>query len=393
MRAAHETAGGRWTRRGVDLLAHELVLTGYDFRLTDGERVLLDTTKLEPAGREFRRVSAHTIRTSGAGEIGRLEMFALGSRGNLPADDDLRGELDRAHLVAAALAGLVAIACGLVVAGRLTRPLRRLTEATRSLGSGTPIASDPPGASPEVRELGEALRSLSADLERQQKSRRQLAQDLSHELRTPMMLIQGRIEAMQDGVVAFDAAGLDLLHQETLRLGRLVEQIERLAEAEAAMPNLRSEDIDLAEVAREAHAALAGAFEAKGLRLELAAAPAPVLGDPDAVRQITLNLISNALKYAPADAPVVLASASENGQGVLRVSDSGRALGPRERSQVFERFVRGAEAPDQSQGTGLGLAIARELAEAQGGTLEHEDHAQGTSFALRLPRTGGGRTR
>lgn len=393
VRTTHENSGGRWTARGLDLLAHELVLTGYDFRLTDGGRVLLDTTKLEPAGASFRRVSTHTIRTTGAEEIGRLEIFALGPRGNLPADDDLRAELDRAHLLAAGLAGAVAIGLGLLVAGWLARPLRRLTEAARGLGTGTPIVADPPGASPEVRELGEALRSLSSDLERQQRSRRQLAQDLSHELRTPMMLIQGRIEAMQDGVVAFDAAGLELLHDETLRLGRLVGQIERLAEAEAAVPKLRSEPVDLADVAREAHVALAGAFEIKGLRLDLAAAPAPALGDPDAVRQIALNLLSNALKYAPADAPVVLSTALEGEMAVLRVSDVGRTLGPRERSQVFERFARGPGAQEQAEGAGLGLSIARELAEAQGGTLEHEDRPDGTSFTLGLPASASGSRR
>jgi two-component system, OmpR family, sensor histidine kinase BaeS len=387
-RSTHEVAGDRWTREGVELLGHELVLTGYDFRLSDGSRVLLDTTKLEPDGRSLRRVSSHVIRTTGGEQIGQLDIFAPGARGNLPADDDLRGELDRAHLLAAALAGAVAIASGLIVAGWLTRPLRRLTDTARGLGSGAPIVADPPGASPEVRELGSALRSLSSDLERQQRSRRQLAQDLSHELRTPMMLIQGRIEAMQDGVVPLDSTGLDLLHEETLRLGRLVDQIERLAEAEAAVPNLRSERLDLAEVAHEAHAALAGAFGVKGLRLDVTASRAPVLGDPDAVRQITLNLLSNALKYGPADRPVVVSSAPEEGWGVLRVSDSGQPLGPRERSRVFERFARGPGARNQGEGTGLGLSIARELAQAQGGTLEYEEYGGASSFALRLPSPG-----
>ena len=392
VRAAYTNAGERWTAQTTDLLAHELVLTGYDFRLTDGERVLLDTTTLKPPGLGFRRVSSYSIRGSGAEVIGRLEMFALGPGGNLPADDELRGQLDRAHLLAAALAGGVAIAVGLLFAGRLTRPLRQLTDAARLLGSGSQIAADPPGASPEVRELGEAMRSLSSDLERQQRSRRQLAQDLSHELRTPLMLIQSRIEAMQDGIVAFDADGLELLHQETVRLSGLIDRIERLAEAEAAMPHLRAVPLDLDVVAREAHAALAGAFEMKGIALELDAAPAPAIGDPDAVRQITLNLLSNALKYAPPGEPARLSTCRDAERSVLRVRDSGRALAEGEQEEMFERFRRGPRAAQHGEGAGLGLAIARELAEAQGGSLDHEDGVEGMSFALRLPAAPGPRT-
>jgi two-component system sensor histidine kinase BaeS len=331
-------------------------------------------------------VASLPVEDAEGARVATIELYALGPGGNTLADDELRRELDRGHLLAALIAAVVAIAAGLVVAGRLSRPLRQLTVAARGLAAGGRTPPQLPGASPEVRGLAEALDGLAGDLERQRRARRQLAQDLSHELRTPLMLLQGRIEAMQDGVVPFDEDGLAALHTETLRLSRLIGQIERLAESEAQPPPLRSGDVPLHEVAREAHAALAAAFEMRGVVLELSAEPAAAQADHDAVRQIATNLLSNALKYAPDGRPVRLSTRVEDDRAVLRVHDEGReGIDP---SRVFERFYRGSDATWRSGGEGLGLTIARDLAEIQGGTLELELSDAGTSFVLRLPLAG-----
>ena len=382
---AHAESGGRWTPETLDLLSHELVLTGYDYRLLDSGRVLLDTTKLDRQGTDFRRVARLPIRGTDGASAGTLELFALGPRGNMPADDELRGDLDRGHLIAAAIAAIVALGAGLVVAGRLARPLRRLAAAAPGIASGVRKPSAAVGGSREVRDLAEALDGLAEDLERQRRARRQLAQDLSHELRTPLMLLQSRIEAMQDGVVPFDADGLATLHTETLRLGRLVGQIESLAEAEAQPPPLRRELVALHDLAREAHVGLAPAFELRGIDLVLDASPCWAEADRDSVRQIATNLLTNALKYAPDRQPVGLSTNREDGVAVLRVRDAGAQIAGRERRRIFQRFHRGSGAAERSSGAGLGLTIARELAEAQGGTLELESGGEGTSFALKLP--------
>jgi len=375
---------GRWTPDGLDLLAHELVLTGYDFRLVAGGRVLLDTTKLERFGERFRRVRTEPVRGPGGATVGQLELYALGPNGNMPSDDSLRTELDRAHLLAAGLAALVAILAGLFVAGRLAGPLRRLAHTARGLADGGP-APLPAGGSREVRELGEALSGLSEDLERQRRARRQLAQDLSHELRTPLMILQSRIEAMQDGVIPFDADGLEALHAQALRLSTLVGQIERLAEAEAQPAPLRRDPVDLEDLAREAHATFAPAFGLRDLPLELDARAAAARGDADAVRQIIANLLSNALKYAPAGTAVRLETGSDGDRAYVAVHDDGRALHAPEAGRVFDRFYRGPGAAERASGAGLGLTIAKDLANAQGGDVELTTEDAGTQFALWLP--------
>jgi two-component system sensor histidine kinase BaeS len=381
---------GRWTDNGLDRLAHELVLTGYDFRLLADGRVLLDTTKLEPNGEQFRRVAVEPIPGPDGRTVGTLELYALGPRGNMPTDDTLRSALDRAHLIAAVIAGIVAILAGLVVAGRLSQPLRRLATTARGLAGGGEVDL-PTNGSREVRELGEALGALSGDLERQRRARRQLAQDLSHELRTPLMILQSRIEAMQDDVLPFDADGLAALHTQALRLSSLIGQIERLAEAEAQPSPLRREPLALDVLAAESHAVLAPAFELRDLTLELDAQPAPALGDADAVRQIVANLLSNALKYAPSGRAVTLSTAGHEKRSCVVVHDNGQALAAPEGGRVFERFYRGPGAAEKSSGAGLGLTIAKDLALAQGGDLELTTHEDGTRFTLWLPAPPRGR--
>ena len=373
---------GGWTLEGLDRLSHELVLTGYDFRLRQGSRVLLDTTQLT-GGRALARVAVRSVSDPSGGEVARLEVYAYTGGGATPADSRLKGQLDRLHLMAAALAALVAIVCGLVVAQRLTGPLRRLAGGARGLATGEPAPAVPARASPEVRQLGEALEGLAEDLAAQQRYRRRLAQDLAHELRTPLMLMQMRIEGMQDGLLAFDAGGLESLHTEVQRLARLIGQIERLAEAESWSTSLVRQPVSLDEAARELHAALAGAFELREIEVTLEDAPALALGDADAVRQIGANLLSNALKYAPERGRVVLATGVEDGQALLQVIDSGSAIEGPSAERIFDRVSRGHE---DGTGAGLGLTIARELAVAQGGSLELDRSALGTRFVLRLPR-------
>lgn len=379
--AAYSAQGDRWTPSALDLLAHELVLTGYDFRLLADGRTLLDTTKLEAAGAPFRQVRSLPVMSAGR-RVGTLQLYALDRRGSTSADDALRGELDRGHVIAAAIGAIVAVLAGLIVAGRLSRPLGQLAVAARGLAHGDHVPLPLPGGSTEMRELARSLDGLSDDLERQRRARRQLAQDLSHELRTPLMLLQSRIEAMQDGIVPFDPEGLDLLHTETLRLGRLVSQIELLAEAEAQPAPLRLEVVPLQEIAREVHAALAPAFEMRGIVLMLEGAAVSAYADRDAVKQIATNLLSNALKYAPEDEPARLITEEGNGMARMIVRDNG-VLKPSERERLFERFYRGS--PRGGSGAGLGLTIARSIAEAQGGRLEVEAADSGVSFTLTLP--------
>jgi len=190
---------------------------------------------------------------------------------------------------------------------------------------------------------------------------------------------------MQDGVVPFDAENLTSLHTETLRLSRLVGQIESLAEAEARPRSLHLEPVRLDVLAREVAEALSASFELVGMTLEVAGEPAEAVADREAVRQILGNLLGNALKYAPAGSTVRVATALEDSRAVLRVHDEGDLPAGAPGERLFDRFYRGTGAASQASGTGLGLTIARGLAVSQGGGLAIDEGQAGTCFVLHLP--------
>ena len=381
----YQQSGGRWTEAGLDRLAHELVLTGYDFKLAGGGRTLLDTTRSTSGERKLVRVTGAPVLERGGRLVANIEVFALQGGGSTPADAEFQAELDRIHLIAATFASLLAIILGLLLARRLTGPLRALASAARSLGGERAGAPLPVAGAPEIKEIGQALAGLSDSLERQQRARRQLAQDLAHELRTPLTLILSRIEAMQDGVVPFEVDGLESVHAEVLRLTRLIGDIEQLAESEAHPRRLETRPIALDELALEAHGAHADTFERVGVALVLDARRAHAMGDPDAVRQILTNLLSNALKYTPEGGRVRLDTGETDGEATLTLSDTGPGIDQQELDKVFDRTYRGASTRSLGGGMGLGLAIAQELARSQGGQLTISPSTRGAAFTLSLP--------
>lgn len=178
----------------------------------------------------------------------------------------------------------------------------------------------------------------------EERLRRGLVADIAHELRTPITLLQGSLEAMSDGVVEPTSEQLSLLYDDVLRLGRLVGDLEMLAAADAAGLTLERHSVDLAAVARNAGSALAHQFEAADLTLSLSLAAAPVRGDAPRLHQVVTNLLTNALKFTPASGRVTLETHTDDATAVLAVTDTGIGIPSDEMSLVFERFWRGGRA-------------------------------------------------
>ncbi|MBI2684286.1 MAG: HAMP domain-containing histidine kinase [Actinobacteria bacterium] len=383
-RETYVQAGSRWTPAGLDRLAHEFALTGYDVRLRSGSRQLIDTTVPKRPGTAITRLRTVAVVDARGTSVAQLEVYGIAGKALTPVEAELRRELDRGHIIAATIAGGLALLFGIVVAGRLARPLRRLADGARALGAGESAGGNTLGGPPEVRAIGDALAALSDSLARQDSARRQLAEDLAHELRTPLTLIQSRVEAMQDGVVPLDAEGLEVVHTELLRLTRLIDQIEQLANAEAHPVPPHPAPTSLAVLASDLHSSLLGAFEARGIRFQLDARTAVADADRDTTVQIVANLLSNALKYTPEAGTVTIATDADASNARLSVTDSGSPIPDEEAARIFERFYRGSGAR-RTGGAGLGLSIARDLATAQGGSLVVEPRLAGNRFILSLP--------
>jgi two-component system sensor histidine kinase BaeS len=216
-------------------------------------------------------------------------------------------------------------------------------------------------------------------------------QDLAHELRTPVMGVLARVEAAQDGVLDDEAANLTAMHDEALRLARLLDDLSALAEAERPGLLLETVPVDLAAVAGAQAAAFADAFADKGIELTSSVRPAVVDGDRRRLEQIIVNLLANALRYTDAGGAVALTVYPNGGRAVLEVRDTGIGIAPDDVPRVFTRFWRGEKSRSRATGgAGIGLSIVKELVHAHGGEIAVESTlGEGTAFAVRLPLAGG----
>ena len=295
-------------------------------------------------------------------------------------------------LAAAGLVGgLLAAAVALVLARAVARPVSRVAEASRRLASGHDPDRLVPAGSDEVRALAASFNHLADELARAQDAERAFLLSVSHELKTPLTAIRGHAEALSDGVMGAEQAG-DVIEREARRLERLIQDLLELARLRKRAFSVRSETVDLGEVARDAAARHAAQAAALGVTLDAAVEDGAVAeADPDRTLQALSNLVENALRCTPRGGAVRILA----GAGRLDVVDDGPGIAPGDLEHAFERFYLyeryGGERP---VGTGLGLAIVRELAEAMGGSVAaRSEEGAGSTFSVLLPAPRGGAAR
>lgn len=299
----------------------------------------------------------------------------------------VRDALARTVLAGAGIAALAALAVAVFVSRRLTRPVMALTEAARRVGAGDRDARVGLAGGPgELGELAAAFDQMAASLHREDRLRRTLVADVAHELRTPATILRASSEEMVDGLAAPTPERLSSLHDEVLRLGRVIEDLEALASAQAAGLHLERAAVDLAATATQAAELLRPRFDSAGLGLSIDTTSVLVDGDAGRLHQVTVNLLTNALKFTPTGGEVTVAVEPTEALAKLVVSDTGPGIPADELAYVFERFWRGSGA-ERSAGSGIGLAIVAELVKAHGGTVTVDGRpGGGTTFTVLLPR-------
>jgi two-component system sensor histidine kinase BaeS len=287
---------------------------------------------------------------------------------------------------AAAVALLTALAVSAYVTRRLTRPLLALAATARRFAAGDRSARSTVSAPGEMGDVIHAFDAMADDVVRAETVRRRLAADVAHELRTPLAALQAGLEELRDGLRAPDAGRLGALHDQSLRLGRVVTDLADLAAAESAALSLRPVRTDLAGIAAAAVAGLHPQLEASGLLVEVGLGmPLPVHGDPDRLYQVVANLLANAARYCAPGDRVSVRGRIEDAHAVLEVADTGPGIRAGELPHVFERLWRG-EATRHVPGSGIGLAVVRELVAAHAGTATAASgDGAGTVITIRIP--------
>lgn len=300
-----------------------------------------------------------------------------------------RAEIEDSIRLEAAIAGmvlLVAVGAAWVIAGRLLRPVRELTDTARSITETDLARRIPVDGDDEIAELATTFNEMLDRLTAAFTAQRAFVDDAGHELRTPITIVRGHLELMGDDPQDRNDT-IALVTDELDRMARIVDDLLVLAKAE--QPDfVRLEPVELSDLTTEL-LVKARALGDRDWRLDECASDT-VQADPQRVTQAVLNLARNAVEHTPPGAEIGLGSSRRGGEIRLWVRDTGTGVEPHERDRIFERFARGRDGPRRSDGAGLGLSIVRAIAAGHHGRVDLVTRVgAGATFTIVLPDADG----
>ena len=299
-----------------------------------------------------------------------------------------RGGFIAAFNTALLFTGIVTVAALLiaatVLANRLTRPLRALTQAAHRLGDGDLTSRATGGPDAESAELATAFNAMASRLEHSEGLRRRAASDLAHDLATPATVLESQLQAMVDGIVPADAAQLEKARSAAAGLSGVIVQLGELTHAEAAPLQRQAQRVAVLGLIREIVDSLDGLLRERGVAAEITGSETHATADPGQVTRALRNLLTNAVQHSSPGATVRI-GVSGGDPVEIRIADEGPGIAEEDRPYVFERFYRADRSRGRTAGSGIGLTVARELIGANGGSVEVESTGPGRHHLPRGP--------
>jgi two-component system OmpR family sensor kinase/two-component system sensor histidine kinase BaeS len=359
-----------------------------DVLLLDAHGSVVASSDMELLGKPFSEASIGqrlpiTVNDAAVGSLIVLNI----QKGVL--ENEFINSLNEAILWAAVFAAIVALLLGILIAKHLTRPLAMLTNAAsrlagRDLGYRVPVISGD-----EIGALAISFNNMAETLERNERLRKNLIADTAHELRTPLSILRGNLESLQEGITKASPEIIISLHDEVMRITRLVSELQDISLADAGELRLNRRSVSVDELLEKATLLFSGEAKQKNVNflVDIQAGMPQVHVDTDRIVQVVLNILNNALFYTQPGGSVKISAALQGDSAVFSIRDTGIGIAPEDIANVFERFYRSEQSRHRTGGgAGLGLAIAKGIVEAHGGRLWVESKVnEGSIFSFSVP--------
>ncbi len=284
-----------------------------------------------------------------------------------------------------------ALILGWIMSRRLSSPISKVIAAAKSISKGyysERISQN--STTTEINELTITVNQLADSLEKQEALRKRMTGDLAHELRTPLATLQSHMEAMIDGIWTADSERLKSCHEEIVRIGKMVGDLEKLTKYENDELVLEKELFDITEHVKRLLQNFESQFLSKGISMEFDGTSTEIYADRDKISQVIVNLLSNALKYTPEGGLVTINIESQNDSVKMMIKDNGQGIPEEDIPYIFERLYRADKSRNRLTGSsGIGLTITRAIVAAHGGTIEVKSgENKGAEFTVTLPFQG-----
>ena len=288
------------------------------------------------------------------------------------------------------VAAFLGIAGGVILSRSLAAPLQNLEKGAQAIAEKELSHRVPVEGSQEIQSLAHSFNQMAAQLEKAETLRQNLLADVAHELRHPVHILKGNLQAILDEVYPLSTEEIARLVDQTNHLSAMINDLHELAQAEAQQLTMHKQATDIAQLVKDVTAVFKPAVAAKQIDLQVELLGAMPVLDVDAsrMRQVLHNLLDNALRHTPNNGRISVSVEQKEAVLQLRVQDSGEGIKQEDLPHVFDRFYRIDRSRSREQGSsGLGLAIVRAIVEAHGGTISVASDGlnQGSLFILNLP--------
>lgn len=308
------------------------------------------------------------------------------SKGKL--EENFIASIRIANMKAAMLATILALAVGIYLSRRISKPLVVLSEAAQKLAGRELSHRVPIFTKDEIGEVGGAFNKMAESLEHNELLRKNLIADVAHELRTPLSILRGNLELLQEDVIKPSPEVFASLHEESIRISRLVDDLQSLSHADAGEMKFDFRIEDLAQIVRTVVQELSQEAAKKNIEICVQSTePVYVLLDQYRIGQVLYNLISNAIRYTEKGRIQIIVT-DLPGDVQVEICDNGPGIEEEHLLFLFDRFYRVEKSRNRSSGgSGLGLAIAKSFIEAHGGRIWVESKiGEGSNFIFNLPK-------
>ena len=388
------TGAGPLLRRSNDVAMGRGMMHGWTLRtsLVDTDGIILQDTIPRQIGEQVSRTElrrAVALEHDGV-VVGYLLVEGIHGQ---PRQETLEAAFLSRVRNAILLSALTAAGVALLVGGLLTRtlmgPIHALTTATRAVADGDLGHQVVVSSQDELGELARSFNQMIGDLAHTAQLRRQMTADIAHDLRTPLSVLMGYTEALNDGKLKGSAEIYTVMHCEAQHLNHLVGDLRLLSLADAGELQLSCQALSPESLLEQVEAAHRVQAEASGISLVVdAPSDLPsISADPERMTQVLNNLVTNAMRYTPSGGTIRLRAQAAATAVHIDIADNGSGIAPEDLPYVFERFYRGDRSRQQWQGeSGLGLTIVKSLVEAQGGSVAvNSSPGAGACFTISLP--------
>ncbi|AOT71692.1 sensor histidine kinase [Geosporobacter ferrireducens] len=322
-------------------------------------------------------------------KIGTIHIGYYGDWNLSEGDVGFKNTLNRAFGLSVGIALLFGFIISIILSRQMTTPLVKIIKAANEMKNGNlGIRAEVPTSTLEIEQLANSIDYLAETLQQQEMIRKRLTSDMAHEIRTPLTTLQSHIEAMMDGIWDPTTERFKSCHEEVLRLKKMVDSLQDLAKLEQSGQQVNKSTFDLSLLLDRIVESFQVQAQKKNIRMLSHIAPNfTVHMDPDKLKQIMYNLLSNAYKYSDENSSIEVALTHDKNNIILTVRDEGAGIEVKDLPYIFERFYRGdISRSRETGGAGIGLAIVRGLVEAHNGKITVESvKGKGSCFRIYFP--------